>query len=368
VIGKDPLSNTIAYRNTIFKDKNVVSELIKSNEFGLEARFLNNRFGIDFTWYKSNATNQLIPIPLDPMSGYSAAIINAGNIQNKGFEIMADARLMTTNSFAWSLTANYSRNENKIIDIAADKGVNEFYLGAFDDVSIRATTGSLYGDIYGTKFQRVEDATSPLNGQLLLDGNGLPVKTSNVFKLGNQQAKGLLGVTNSFNYKGIGFSFLFDARFGGEIFSASNVGLQSAGTAAVTVQNGERADFIVPGAVLDGTNKPIPNTKSVTQQQYWGAISTANNLGISEAYIYDATNIRLRNVQLSYDLPKTFLSKTPVQRARLAFSVNNVWMLKSHLNGIDPESVYATGSNAVGFENGAFPTMRSFLFSLTVGF
>lgn len=368
-IRKDPLNNTIAIRNSLLKDPMVRSELIKSLEFGAETRFLQNRIGIDFTWYKSNATRQLIAIPMDPMSGYTSQMINAGNIQNKGIELMVDVRVLNKpNSLNWNIMANYSKNENKIIDIASDKGVNEYTLGGFDDLFIRAATGNLYGDIYGTRFLRVEDASSPFFGQLLLSSQGLPQRDSRIVRLGNQQARGLLGVTNTFTYKGLALSFLIDARFGGEIFSASNVGLQAAGTAAVTAPGGERNDFVVDGVVLDGGGNPVKNTMAVTQQQYWRTVSTLNNLGVGEAFLYDATNIRLRNVQLSYNLPRTLFSKTPIQNARVALSCNNVWMLKSHLMGIDPESVFATGSNAVGFENGAFPTMRSFLFSLSLGF
>lgn len=368
-IRKDPNGNAYAVRNSLLKDQSVKSELIKSLEFGAETRFLNNRLGLDFTWYKSNATNQLIAIPMDPLSGYSSMMVNAGNIQNKGIELMADVRILAnSNSLTWSLIANYSKNENKIIDIASDLGVDEYPLGAFDDLFIRATTGSLYGDIYGTRLLRVKDETSPYFGQLLLNSSGLPQRDAEIVKLGNQQAKGMLGITNNLAYKNFGLSFLLDARFGGEIFSASNVGLQVAGTAAVTAPNGERPDFVVDGVTLNTGGGHEKNTKTVTQQQYWNTLATLNNLGVGEAYLYDATNIRLRNVQLSYDLPRGFLSKTPVQRANISLSCNNVWMIESHLNGIDPESVFATGTNAVGFEGGAFPTMRSFLFSLSLSF
>ncbi len=367
-IKKDPNSNSYAIRNSLLKDPFVRSELIKSLEFGAEARFFNNRVGFDFTWYKSNATNQLIDIPMDPLSGYSHMKVNAGNIQNKGFELMIDGRVLTnSNGLNWSVMANISRNENKIIDIASDLDVNEYGLGAFDDLFIRAVTGGLYGDIYGTRLLRVKDQSSPHFGKLLLDGNGLPQRDGEIVKLGNQQARGLIGVTNTFSYKNFGLSFLVDARLGGEIFSASNVGLQRFGVAAVTAPNGERPDFVVDGVKIDGTGHAV-NTTSVSQQLYWNRVATLNNLGVGEVYTYDATNIRLRNVQLTYSLPKKMLSRTPVQNARIAISCNNVWMIKSHLMGIDPESVFATGSNAVGFENGAFPTMRSFLFSLNVGF
>ena len=368
-IRKDPNGNAYAIRNSLLKDETVQSELIKSLEFGAETRFFNNRLGLDFTWYKSNATNQLIAIPMDPLSGYSSRMVNAGNIQNKGIELMADVRILpNSNSLTWSLVANYSKNENKIIDIASDLGVDEYPLGAFDDLFIRATSGSLYGDIYGTRLLRVKDEASPYFGQLLLNSSGLPQRDAEIVKLGNQQAKGMLGITNNLTYKNFGLSFLFDARFGGEIFSASNVGLQVAGTAAVTAPNGERPDFVVDGVTLTTGGGHEKNTKTVTQQQYWNTLATLNNLGVGEAYLYDATNIRLRNVQLSYNLPKNFLSRTPIQRANVSLSCNNVWMIESHLNGIDPESVFATGTNAVGFENGAFPTMRSFLFSLSLSF
>ncbi|NBA86934.1 SusC/RagA family TonB-linked outer membrane protein [Emticicia sp. CRIBPO] len=367
-ISKDPLSNTIAVRQSLLKDSNVKSELIKNLELGTELRFFENRLRFDFTWYKSNATRQLIDIPMDPLSGYSSMKVNAGNIQNKGIELMADVSILNSpGSVNWNLTANFSKNENKIIDIASGLGVNQYQLGAFDDLFIRAATDGLYGDIYGTRFLRVKDAASPYFGQLLLTADGLPQRDAEIVKLGNQQAKGLLGISNNFTYKGIGLSFLVDARLGGEIFSASNVGLQSAGTAAVTAPGGARPDFVLGGVVLANDGKLASNSKSITQQQYWSSVSTLNNLGVGEAYIYDATNIRLRNVMLSYELPKKLLGKG-LQKGKISASCNNVWMIKSHLNGIDPESVFATGSNAVGFENGAFPTMRSFLVSLTLGF
>src|SRR5690606_1844514 len=170
-------------------------------EFGAEMRFVNNRIGLDFTWYKSNATRQLIDIPLDPQSGYSSMKVNAGNIQNKGIELMVDGRILTNpNSLNWTVMVNYSRNENKIIDIAKSEGVNNYPLGEWDNLFIRAVSGQLYGDIYGTKFRRVDDPNSPHHGQLLLNGDGLPQATQEIVRLGNQQAKGLLGITNSFSY------------------------------------------------------------------------------------------------------------------------------------------------------------------------
>ncbi len=246
--------------------------------------------------------------------------------------------------------------------------VTKYGLGGFDDVSVLAVVGEKYGEIYGTRYNRVKDKGSPFFGQMLLNADGLPTRDPEIVKLGNQQATGLLGVTNTFEYKGFGLSFLVDARFGGQIFSATHVAMQASGTAAVTAPNGARENLVADGVVSDGSGGYTKNTKAVSPQLYWRAIATANNLGITEANLYDASSVRLRNVQLSYDLPLGFLSKTPIQRAKIGVSCNNVWLIKSHMNGIDPESVYATNTNATGFENAGLPTTRTFLFNLSLSF
>lgn len=367
-ISTGPGGQTVASREKLLKDANVRSELIKNLEFGAEFRFLKNRLGLDLTWYKSNATRQLIDIPMDPLSGYENRKINAGNIQNKGFEIMATANILTNpNKLGWTLMANFSRNENKIIDIAKDLEVNFYNLGTFDNLFVRATTDGLYGDIYGTRFLRVKDQSSPHFGKMVLNASGLPQVDPEIVKLGNQQPKAMIGVTNQFSYKTFGLSFLVDARLGGEIFSASNVGLQRYGIAAVTAPNGERPEMVVEGVVGNAESGYSANTTSITQQEYWNTVNTLGNLGVGEANLYDATNVRLRNVTLSYGLPKSAFGKV-FQSAKVSLAANNVWMIKSHLRGIDPESVFATGTNATGFESGGFPTMRSYLLSLTFGF
>jgi TonB-linked SusC/RagA family outer membrane protein len=366
-IGKDPNGNTTASRNSVLLDPNVQSELIKSLELGTELRILKNRVGLDFSWYKANATMQLIDLPMDPQSGYSAKKINAGDIQNTGVEIMIDGRILNNpSSLNWNIAVNYSTNNNTVEELA--EGVTKYSLGGFDDVAVLAVVGQKYGEIYGTRFSRVKDQSNPNYGQLLLNAQGLPTRDPEIVRLGNQQATGLLGVTNSLEYKGLGLSFQVDARFGGEIFSATHVAMQAAGTAAVTAPNGERENFVVDGVISNGSGGFTKSTIAVSQQAYWRAIATANNLGVTEANLYDASNVRLRNVQLSYDLPRGFLSKTPIQRARIGISCNNVWLIKSHVRGIDPESVYATNTNATGFENAGLPTTRTFLFNLSLSF
>lgn len=366
-IGKDPENNATAGTNNTLYDPTVRSELISSWEAGTELRFFNNRLGFDFAWYKSNAYRQLLNLPMDPLSGYGSRKINAGNIQNQGIELMINARPVETKDFAWNIQANVSKNNNTIVELTDD--VTLYELGGYDNLKVYATAGGAYGEIYGTKFRRVTDENSPHYGKLIVDGNGLPLGTTESEKVGDQQADVLIGLTNSFQYKGFSFSFLIDARIGGDIFSATNLYLQNAGTAAVTAPNGKREEFVVEGVYLDNNQQYQVNTTQVTPQQYWERVTTATgNLGISEANIYDATNIRLRNVQLNYDFNRSLLTNTPFTRLRMGVSVNNALMLKSYLKGVDPESVFAIGTNAVGFENTAPPTSRTFLFNVTFGF
>ncbi len=367
-IGKDPNGNTTAGRNSILFDPNVRNELIKSLEVGAEVRFFKNRLGLDVAWYKSNATRQLINIPMDPLSGYSSRKINAGDIQNTGIELMADARVIENpEGLSWGVNVNYSKNKNTIEDLLGNE-ITRYGIGGFDNLQVLAITGQKYGEIYGTKYRRVEDVNSPHHGKLILNADGYPQADSELFRLGNQQATGLLGITNTFLYKGLQFSFLVDARFGGQIYSGTNKAMQQAGNAAITAPGGERNMMILDGVIGNAEDGYTQNTKEITTQRYWETITTIGNLGVVEANVYDASNVRLRNVQLNYNLPSKLLTKTPFQKARVGVSCNNVWMISSHLNGIDPESVFATGTNAVGFENSSPPTSRTIMFNLSVGF
>lgn len=362
-IGKDPNGNTTAGTGDTYFNDNVRSELIKSTEIGAELRFFKSRIGLDLSWYKTNATRQLLAISQDPLSGYPKKMVNAGNIQNEGFEAILNARILDNpSSLGWDMTVNFSKNNNKIIELTPDNP--SYSLGGYDALNIVAEAGKNYGEIYGTAFRRVEDPSSKYYGQLLLSGTGLPQGTPDSRDLGNQQADYLLGVTNNFSFGGFNLSFLVDGRFGGKIFSATYAAMEAAGTAGIT---GNRGKMVVDGVVDDGNGGYAKNATEITTEQYWSAIQSGN-IGIVEANLYDATNIRLRNIQLSYNIPHKWLERSAIQRASVGLSCNNVWMISSHMPGIDPESVYATGSNAVGFESSAPPTTRSIMFNLSLSF
>lgn len=368
-VGKDENGNTTAAPGQILFDSSVRSELIKSWEAGLDVRFLQNRLGLDFAWYKTNATRQLLNLPLDPFAGYSSRKVNAGNIQNEGLEISLNGAIFQSpdmQGFNWKATAQFSLNRNKIIDLYP--GVTLYDIKTLDAIQIVAAQGSYYGDIYGQTFLRVTDKDSPHYGKVIVGDDGLPLISAEKSKVGNQSPDWMLGLTNSFSYKGFNLSFLVDFRIGGDIYSATASNLFVRGNAAGTVVNGERQDFVVPNTVVRKDGGYVENNVPVTHQNYWERIGSTGNYGLPEVFTYDATNIRLRNITLGYTFNRAMLKKTPFLRLNLSATCNNVWMIHYNLPGIDPESVSATNTNATGFENGAAPTSRSFTFNVTVGF
>ncbi|MEO7047366.1 MAG: SusC/RagA family TonB-linked outer membrane protein, partial [Ferruginibacter sp.] len=280
------------------------------------------------------------------------------------------ARILSNpKSLNWTLAVNFSHNKTTVPFIYSDVAKYQLPGGGFDNIQILAVAGQPYGEIYGTQLLKVTDAKDPNYGQLILTNNGLPRATTDISRLGNQQANALLGFTNSLSYKGFGLLVQLDARFGGKIFSQTLDNMERNGTAAVTVSNGSRDSMLVKGVVLDpNTNQYVANTSRISTQQYWGAVAGSGNTGITSTNLYDATNVRIRNVQLSYSFPKKMLSGSFIQKASLSVSCTNVWMLNSHMRGLDPESVFAAGTPAVGFENASPPTSRIFYMNLSLGF
>ena len=300
-VGKDENGNTTAAPGQILFDSSVRSELIKSWEAGLDVRFLQNRLGLDFAWYKTNATRQLLNLPLDPFAGYSSRKVNAGNIQNEGLEISLNGAIFQSpdvQGFNWNATAQFSLNRNKIIDLYP--GVTLYDIKTLDAIQIVAAQGSYYGDIYGQTFLRVTDKDSPHYGKVIVGDDGLPLISAEKSKVGNQSPDWMLGLTNSFSYKGFNLSFLVDFRIGGDIYSATASNLFVRGNAAGTVVNGERQDFVVPNTVVRKDGGYVENNVPVTHQNYWERIGSTGNYGLPEVFTYDATNIRLRNITLGY--------------------------------------------------------------------
>lgn len=326
-------------------------EKVKSYEFGLEAKFFNNRLGFDFAFYNKDATNQILRLDMPPSSGYKYKLVNAGNVRNRGVELLLMGTPVQTKDFTWDVTLNFSKNNNTIVklyDGVTSQLINDPSSAGF--LRVTADVGGDYGNLYGTTYMRKD-------GQVLIDKNGLPVVDPEFSKLGNFNPKWMAGLNNSFRYKNFDFGFQIDMRYGGDVYMGSIKEGMNAGTLKETL-NDREGGLIVAGVHEDGT----PNTTAVTAEQYWGRLA-----GITEPWIYDATNIRLREASINYSLPRAFLKNTPFQSVKLGLVGRNLWMIYSKTKGFDPEAGYSTG-NAQGMEYGSMPTLRSMGFNLNATF
>jgi TonB-linked SusC/RagA family outer membrane protein len=333
---------------------NLKPESVRSWELGLEWRGFNNRVGLDFAYYKKNAFDQILKTQISGSWGKKYQLLNAGNVENSGFELALTGEPIRSKDFNWNVTLNFSQNKNKIITLTETTKEQILSNSSTSFITVVAKEGGSYGDMYGNGFAR-DEAT----GKILTDDDGLPVSESNVY-LGNNQPKWMGGLLNSFSYKGFDFSFLIDMRYGGKVYMGSIMRGTTSGTLEKSLPYREG------GLVVDGIRKSDgePNTKAINAQAYWSYISS--NV-IAEEWMYDATNIRLREISFGYRLPQSWLAKTPIQGVKLSAIARNIWMIYSKTEGFDPENAYSTG-NAQGIEYCTMPTQRSIGFNLNITF
>ncbi|KAA6323910.1 TonB-dependent receptor SusC, partial [termite gut metagenome] len=330
------------------------SETIQSWEFGLELRGFNNRLGLDVSYYKKNAFDQILKISVPAATGYQYKMVNAGNIQNQGWEIALNATPIQAGGFTWGTLLNWSQNKNKIVELTTDTKKQILSDGTgISLLQIVAEEGGAFGDIYGYAYER--DA----NNNIVVDNDGLPIRANEMKLLGNNQPEWMLGWSNDFSYKNFSLSFLIDLNYGGDVFMGSIQTGARYGNLDLTLP-GREGGIPVPGSVKqDGT----ANSKNADAQAYWIRLNS-----ITEAYMYDATNARLRELSIGYTLPRTLLAKTPFTSLKANLVARNLFMIYSKTEGFDPEAGFSNGSRVQGYEFGSMPTMRSIGFNINVAF
>ncbi len=372
-----PLNGQVGFsKNSVFGDPNLRPELTTSIEFGTQMAFFNNRANLDVTYYKSNAKDQIIPVPISDATGFSSYITNAGEIENRGWEIVLGGTPIERGDFRWDVSANLTTNRNEVKSIR--EGIDQIVVGSqFGYVGSTVTMilkeGQAYGNIYGSHYVRpgMDPEAIKLNRDLpqLIGTNGFPVRTGNQIILGNAVPKLFGGVRNQFFYKGLEFSFLVDFRSGLDQYNQFANFLSAFGKQEDSERRNETIVF--PGVVADGSR----NTKEVWLGQgigpdgvNYGAGYWRNYYrGVSENFVNDASFIKLRNITLAYNLSPTLLAPTPFRTARVSIAANNI-ILYTPWDGFDPESFSAgAGGNAVGFTGLGFPGVQSYFFTLNLG-
>lgn len=348
-------------------------------EIGADLSFLQNRLGFNFTWYKSNSKEQIIPVSTTYTTGFSSITLNAGELENKGVEISINGTPVKSKNFSWDVSANFSANRNKVISIypgSQSLFINSVFGYGRAGVSSYYIPGESAGAIFGTPIMRygANDSALHINKDLpmLIGDDGFPLypASSNQKILGNAYPKWIAGLSNTLTYKNWSLYFLWDAQLGVQKYNQFANFLAAFGESAIT---GNRDQTIVfPGLTADGK----PNTKAVWLGQGEGpdGVDYGNGYyrniyrGISENFVEDASWVRLRTATLSYSLPKKIFNNA-FNNLTLSVTGTNL-ILFTKYTGFDPEtrSDAAPGSNFVISSGFSYPALRSVIFSLNVGF
>lgn len=323
-------------------------EVSKSLEIGLDFKTLNNRLGVDLAYYNTNTTNQFIRISAPAGSGFSQYLVNAGNVQNSGIEAFVTFDAVENNDFNWNIGLNFARNRNEIITLheALDNGTFFINDAGVNSYAMVIKEGSQFGDIYGRKFER--DAS----GNIVIE-DGAPKPTEGALEyLGNPNPNFMAGITNTLSYKGVTLKFLIDGRFGGQVMSVTEALLDEFGVSQRSADARDAGGVNVNGTTLDA-------------EKYYTAIGGRS--GITEAYMYDATNIRLRELSLGYSLPKSTVSGVGLSSARISLVGRNLFFFRNDAP-FDPDVTFATGVGFQGVDVFSLPSTRSLGFNLSIGF
>lgn len=328
----------------------LVAELSTNLEFGLDASFFNKRLALNATYYAVDTENQILSLSLPPSSGANEQVINAGLITNKGVEIGLTADIIQKDNFKWSSVFNFSKNENKIKELAQGVDVQVKVRQFNDVVQVGAKLGESLWTLFGSTFERDD------SGNIVYDSDGLP-KVGAIDKIGSTNPNALANFRNTFTYKNLNLSILLDAQFGGNVFSFSDLNRASFGTDVVTLQNREYFTggdgFKVPNnATVDGTLNSDVAARGANPQNYWGRLAQ-----ISENWVEDASFIKLRELTLTYNFSKDFTKKLNISNLSIGYFGRNLAILHKNTENFDPETGF--NNNFSGVEYFGFPTTSS---------
>ncbi len=339
---------------------NIKPEMNTTTEIGAEFKFLNNRLNVDFTYYNITNSNQIILAPVPSSSGFQFAYVNSGKNSNKGIELVVNARPLQTTDFAWDATVNYTRNRSNVEALAP--GIDQIFLAGFTGSGSYVIPGQPYGVFYGGVWQR--DA----NGKRVIGSDGYPLIAAQQGIISDPNPDFLLGFRNTFTYKFVSLSVLVDSRFGGKIWNGTNGALAFFGRAKITEVRNDSTIF--EGVMADDNGNPTttPNTTKVPLDQNWWRGNGGGFGNQAEDFVEDATWVRIREITLSVNLPKSITEKMHFGGINFSVFARNP-LLWTNYTGIDPETNLTGGGNSgFGLDYFNMPNTKSYGASLKLTF
>ena len=311
-----------------------------------------NRLGIDFTYYQSTTTDQILAINTPVPSGYTSKLINAGKIRSKGYELTVTGTPILTKDWKWDITLNWGSNRTECIELGG--GIKRYTLGSTSIASVVINEGGKYGDIVATNaYQR--DA----NGNILIGDDGLPLTETDKV-IGNMLPKWTGSIGTGLQWKNLSLNALIDIRYGGDFISMTDANACSAGTSARTL---EGRDKMVVDGILASTGEV--NTIPVTAQEFYTKIGSSS--GVAEEFMYKGTYVKMRELSIGWNLPTSWLKPLKLQAVKVSAVGRDLFYFYKDAP-VDPESAISSADYAQAFEYGSMPPTRSFGFSLNVKF
>ena len=332
-------------------DPNLKPQNTKSYEVGFDFRFFNNRIGLDYTFSKQNVIDQIFSVPMAGSTGISSFVTNGGKIHTDAHEIVLNVNPIRSEDFNWNFNVNFSKIDSFVDKLAP--GVPNIFLGGFVTPQIRASVGDRFPVIYGTSFKRDAD------NNIMVDTDGTPL-VGGTKAIGEVSPKFNLGGSTQFTYKKLSLGATFDWKNGGSIYSGSNNLMRFYGVDASTADRA--SEYIYPGVKSDGTPNNIILGGAANPNGYQKLANTLN--GIAEANVYDASFVKLREITLSYQLPKLMGELLDVRASVFARNI----LLWSKLPNLDPEASQGNNNIGGGFEQWSIPQAKSVGFSLSATF
>jgi TonB-linked SusC/RagA family outer membrane protein len=331
-------------------------EFTTATEVGLEMSFLKDRLSLDASLYWNKSTDQIINIPISEASGFTSQVVNAGEVQNNGIELLVRATpVLTQSGFRWDVFGTYTKNNNEVVSLM--EGVDQIALGGSSRVGVFAQVGQPYGAFYG-----VDLLTDP-NGNVVVDpASGQPITTTNPVYLGSYQPDFLASWGTDLSYKGITLHVLFNTRQGGVFYSNTKSIMDFVGA---SLETEDREPRVWEGSVYDvGDGTYATNTTEFSPYDYY-----TGGFQPDAQHIIDASYTKLREASIGYTLPTKWLTKTPFGSASVSLFGNNLVIWTPDENQYaDPEVNSSGASNVQGFEFNANPSQRNYGIDLRVTF
>lgn len=375
-----PFNGQIGFtQSNIIRSANLRPQNTVTYEVGAELRFLNNRIGVEYSYYVNNTTDQIFSVPLPASTGFTSENRNAGEIETKGHELAVNALIVKpakADGFSWNLAVNFTSFANRVLRL--EDGVANIFLAGFTTPSSRAFAGNTYPVIFGVGYQRDSQGKVVVDGRQTVGGNanptyGMPIADPNPKVVGKVQPDFTMGITNTFSFKGFTLSAQVDWRKGGQAYSGNTRLARLYGQTEET-EDRESTTYVVPNAsVWNGevdasgnptySNLPTNNIQIARNENYW-----LNVLGnIDEAHVFDAGFVRLREVSLSYQFPKTLVKRLKLNTLSLSIIGRNL-LLFTDYPGFDPETNLGGAVNGQGLEYVSLPQTKSYGVSLKTTF